>query len=58
MDSRGRLTVYASVNLEDGSKGEVYVPSGASTGSLEAYELRDSDTILCDWEDAVCRKYQ
>ena len=47
LDSRGRPTVYASVNLKDGSKGEAYVPSGASTGSLEAHELRDSDNRFC-----------
>ena len=47
LDSRGRPTVYAFVNLKDGSKGEAYVPSGASTGSLEAHELRDSDNRFC-----------
>ena len=43
LDSRGRPTIYTSVNLDDGSFGEAFVPSGASTGSLEAYELRDGD---------------
>ena len=32
-----------SVYLEDGSKGTAMVPSGASTGSLEAYELNDNE---------------
>ena len=43
LDSRGKPTIYTSVNLDDGSFGEAFVPSGASTGSLEAYELRDGD---------------
>ena len=40
-DSRGFPTVHASVTLEDGCSGSAAVPSGASTGSLEALELRD-----------------
>ncbi len=40
-DSRGNPTVEADVYLEDGSMGRAAVPSGASTGSGEAYELRD-----------------
>ena len=34
----------AEVTLEDGSWGRASVPSGASTGKLEAHELRDGDT--------------
>lgn len=41
IDSRGNPTVEATVVLEDGSKGIAKVPSGASTGSHEALELRD-----------------
>ncbi len=43
IDSRGYPTVEADVILEDGSIGRAAVPSGASTGSLEAVELRDAD---------------
>ena len=43
LDSRGNPTVEAEVRLEDGSIGWAAVPSGASTGSLEALELRDGD---------------
>ena len=44
LDSRANPTVEAEVTLEDGSWGRASVPSGASTGKLEAHELRDSDT--------------
>jgi len=43
LDSRGNPTVYVTVRLADGAIGQVGVPSGASTGSLEAIELRDGD---------------
>src|SRR6188472_225933 len=43
LDSRGNPTVEADVMLEDGSKGRAAVPSGASTGTREAVELRDSE---------------
>ena len=43
LDSRGNPTVEADVVLEDGSFGTAIVPSGASTGSREACELRDGD---------------
>ena len=43
LDSRGNPTVEAVVVLEDGSSGWAGVPSGASTGSYEAVELRDGD---------------
>ena len=42
-DSRGFPTVEADVILEDGSIGSAIVPSGASTGSYEAHELRDKN---------------
>ncbi len=44
LDSRGNPTVEAQVTLTDGSVGLALVPSGASTGSYEALELRDGDT--------------
>ena len=44
LDSRGNPTVEADVILEDGTMGRAAVPSGASTGSHEAIELRDGDT--------------
>lgn len=43
LDSRGYPTVEAEVHLENGFIGIASVPSGASTGSLEAHELRDGD---------------
>ncbi|MFO1243324.1 MAG: phosphopyruvate hydratase [Rickettsiales bacterium] len=43
LDSRGNPTVEVDVLLEDGSFGRAAVPSGASTGSHEAIELRDGD---------------
>ena len=43
LDSRGNPTVEAEVALSDGSIGLALVPSGASTGSYEALELRDGD---------------
>ena len=43
LDSRGNPTLEVDVLLSDGSFGVAAVPSGASTGSLEAYELRDMD---------------
>ncbi len=42
-DSRGNPTVQAEVILESGINGVAMVPSGASTGSFEAVELRDND---------------
>ena len=43
LDSRGNPTVQVEVVTEDGSNGIAMVPSGASTGSFEAVELRDGD---------------
>ena len=43
LDSRGNPTVEADVQLSDGSMGRAAVPSGASTGTHEAVELRDGD---------------
>ena len=43
LDSRGNPTIEVEVITEDGFKGSAIVPSGASTGSFEAVELRDND---------------
>jgi enolase len=43
IDSRGNPTIEVDVYLEDGTMGRAAVPSGASTGTREAVELRDGD---------------
>ncbi len=43
LDSRGNPTVFAEVSLECGAVASAFAPSGASTGSREALELRDGD---------------
>ncbi|OHV13852.1 phosphopyruvate hydratase [Kushneria phosphatilytica] len=43
LDSRGNPTVFAEVTLKSGARGSAGAPSGASTGSREALELRDGD---------------
>src|SRR5881227_3811660 len=43
LDSRGNPTVEVEVRLEGGAFGRAIVPSGASTGEHEAWELRDGD---------------
>lgn len=48
LDSRGRPTIEAEVLLETGAFGIAQVPSGASTGSFEAHELRDDDKSRFD----------
>ncbi len=48
LDSRGKPTVEAEVHLEDGTVGRASVPSGASTGTAEACELRDGDSARYD----------
>lgn len=48
LDSRGNPTVEVDVTLADRSKGRAAVPSGASTGSREALELRDGDSSRYD----------
>lgn len=47
LDSRGNPTVEVDVRLEDGSLGRAAIPSGASTGTHEALELRDGGTRYC-----------
>ncbi len=47
LDSRGYPTVEVEVTTESGHKGIAAVPSGASTGSREALELRDNDERYC-----------
>src|ERR1700684_2491665 len=44
LDSRGRPTVQATCVFEGGISASASVPSGASTGSAEAFELRDGDS--------------
>jgi enolase len=44
LESRGNPTVEVEVLLDDGSLARAAVPSGASTGAFEAYELRDGDS--------------
>ena len=44
LDSRGNPTVEVDVFLDDGSMGRASVPSGASTGIFEAFELRDTES--------------
>ena len=44
LDSRGNPTIEVDVILENGMLGRASVPSGASTGSNEALELRDNDS--------------
>ena len=46
LDSRGNPTVEVDVVLSDGSFGRAAVPSGASTGIREAWELRDGDSTF------------
>ena len=43
LDSRGNPTLSVTITLADGSYGTAAVPSGASTGTYEAVELRDGD---------------
>jgi len=48
LDSRGRPTVEGDVHAEDDAFGRAIVPSGASTGTAEALELRDEDAERYD----------
>src|SRR6186997_3211599 len=43
LDSRGNPTIEVDLHLEGGAMGRAAVPSGASTGEHEAWELRDGD---------------
>lgn len=53
LDSRGDPTIEAEVLLEDGSVGLASVPSGASTGTYEAHELRDNEEAY-DGKGVLC----
>ena len=55
LDSRGNPTVEVDVTLSDGSTGRAAVPSGASTGIHEAWELRDGDRRSI-WAEACCKR--
>ena len=48
LDSRGNPTVEVEIAASDGARGRAAVPSGASTGSREALELRDGDADRYD----------
>src|SRR5438067_171188 len=48
LDSRGNPTIEVDVRLENGALGRAAVPSGASTGEHEAWELRDGETKRYD----------
>ncbi len=54
LDSRGNPTVEACVVLEDGTCASAIVPSGASTGKYEAYELRDGDRERYGGKGVLC----
>ena len=46
LDSRGNPTIEVEVSLDSGHVGRAAVPSGASTGTREALELRDGDSSI------------
>ena len=50
LDSRGNPTVEVTVVLANGAAGRAAVPSGASTGSFEAVELRDQRSKSLSWQ--------
>ena len=54
IDSRGNPTVEAEVRLSDDSMGRASSPSGASTGSREAIELRDNQSSR--YQVGECKK--
>ncbi len=56
LDSRGNPTVEADVVTADGAIGRAAAPSGASTGSREALELRDGDKAVISAR-ASCRRW-
>ena len=53
LDSRGQPTLEAEIELADGTMGCAAVPSGASTGSREALELRDGDVARYRGKDQL-----
>src|SRR5437868_10333410 len=53
LDSRGNPTIEVDVHLEGGGFGRAAVPSGASTGEHEAWELRDGDKKRYDGKGVV-----
>ena len=57
LDSRGNPTVEVEVLLDDGIVQRAAVPSGASTGAFEAYELRDGDKSRYGGKGVLCLLY-
>ena len=57
LDSRGNPTVECDVLLESGTMGRAAVPSGASTGSREAIELRDGKMLSDLLSDLIHRHF-
>ncbi len=53
LDSRGKPTIEATVSIEEGTSGTASVPSGASTGGAEAFELRDGDAARYDGQGVL-----
>src|SRR5205807_2616407 len=53
LDSRGNPTIEVDVHLEGGALGRAAVPSGASTGEHEAWELRDGDKKRCGGQNSA-----
>ena len=60
LDSRGNPTLAVTVTLDDGTVARAGVPSGASTGTREAVELRDGDPARLRWQGSSrsCRQCQ
>jgi enolase len=54
LDSRGNPTIEVEIALDDGSWGRAAVPSGASTGTREALELRDQDAARYGGKGILC----
>ena len=58
LDSRGNPTIEVEVHLESGDVGRAIVPSGASTGSREALELRDGDKSRYSGKKTAILRYR
>ena len=58
LDSRGNPTIEVDVRLEGGALGRAAIPSGASTGEHEAWELRDGDKSRFNGKGVQVRDYR